>query len=134
MKDVLTNAEWIVMSALWDRPPQALSEVIKNIGDEVDWSYKTYASYLRILCKKGLVGFKINVRDKLYYPLIEQEECLKIASKNLLKKVSKNGTKDLLVYMIQESTLSLKDHADLQQLLKSLSNIDSFIEKEGDNE
>ena len=58
MKESLTYPEWMVMSALWDKPSQALSGVIESMGEKMDWSYRTYASYLRKLCEKGLVGFE----------------------------------------------------------------------------
>ena len=47
-KNTLTTPEWIVMSALWGREPQVLGEIIETIGDRVDWSYTTYASYMKI--------------------------------------------------------------------------------------
>lgn len=46
-KNTLTTPEWIVMSALWGREPQVLGEIIETIGDRVDWSYTTYASYMK---------------------------------------------------------------------------------------
>ena len=54
-KNTLTNAEWIMMEALWGKEPQILSEIIESIGDRVDWNYQTYASYLKILHKKGFI-------------------------------------------------------------------------------
>lgn len=56
-KNTLTTPEWIVMSVLWGREPQVLGEIIETIGDRVDWSYTTYASYMKILSDKGFVGF-----------------------------------------------------------------------------
>ena len=55
-RNTLTTPEWIVMSALWGREPQVLGEIIETIGDRVDWSYTTYASYMKILSDKGLCG------------------------------------------------------------------------------
>jgi BlaI family penicillinase repressor len=121
MKDTLTYPEWMVLSALWEKQPQTLSQVIRTMEGKMNWSYRTYASYLRKLCEKGAAGFEVNGREKYYYPLADREQCIRAESRSLIQKVSEKGTKDLLVCMIQESGLSPKDHEDLQKLLEELS-------------
>jgi BlaI family penicillinase repressor len=121
MKETLTYPEWMVMSALWDRPPQTLSEVIAVMGDKMGWSYRTYASYLRKLCEKGLAGFEANGRDKFYYAIVGRQACIRAESRGLLQKVSEKSAKELLVCMIEESGLDAKENAELQALLSRLS-------------
>ena len=121
MKETLTYPEWAVMQALWENPPKTLSEVIKSMGDAMDWSYRTYASYLNKLSDKGLVGFEVRGRDKFYYPLAKKEQCIRAESRSLIKKVSEKSAKELLVCMIEESGLSKEDHEDLKNLLDKLS-------------
>lgn len=121
MKETLTYPEWTVLSALWGNQPQTLSEVIAALKGKMDWNYRTYASYLRKLCEKGVVGFEIKGRDRLYYPLVSREQCIQAESRDLIRKVSKKSAKDLLICMIRESGLSPRDHADLQKLLEELS-------------
>ena len=121
MKETLTYPEWMVMSALWDRPPQKLSEVIQAMGDTMDWSYRTYASYLRKLCDKGLAGFEASGRDKFYYAIADKQSCIRAESRGLLQKVSEKSAKELLVCMIEESGLKPEDHDDLKKLLDELA-------------
>ena len=121
MKETLTYSEWMVMQALWGRSPLTLSEVIRAMGDAMDWSYRTYASYLNKLCDKGVAGFEVRGRDKFYYPLVEKAQCIRAESRSLLKKVSEAGAKELLVCMIEESGLSAEDHEELKKLLDALA-------------
>ena len=121
MTGSLTYAEWKVMEALWGKEPQTLSEVIASMGDTMDWSYTTYSSYLRKLCEKGFVGFEARGRDKFYYALVEEKQCIRVESRYILKKIGKGSKKALLVNMIEEGGLSPEDHADLQKLLDKLS-------------
>lgn len=127
MKETLTYPEWMVMSALWDRSPQTLSEVIVTMGNTMDWSYRTYASYLRKLCDKGLAGFEAKGRDKFYYAIANKQSCIRAESRGLLQKVSETSAKELLVCMIEESGLNAEEHAELQALLCRLA-------KEGDKQ
>lgn len=120
MTETLTYSEWMVMNALWGKNPQPLSGVIEAMGETVDWSYRTYASYLKKLCDKGFVGFEAKGRDKFYYPLVPREDCIRAESRSLLKKVSARSKKDLLVCMIEESGLSSSDQAELRSLIEHL--------------
>jgi len=117
----LTYPEWKVMSALWGKKPQTLSEVIRTMGDKMGWSYRTYASYLNKLCEKGLVNFEARGRDKFYFAAIGREECMRAESRSLIKKVSEKNAKELLVCMIEESGLSPKDHEELKKLIDELA-------------
>jgi BlaI family penicillinase repressor len=121
MKETLTYPEWMVMSALWDKPPQTLSEVIEAMGGRMDWSYRTYASYLNKLCEKGLAGFEAKGRDKFYYALTGRDECIRAESRSLLKKLNGQSTKELLVCMIEESGLKPEEHEELKKLLDELA-------------
>jgi BlaI family transcriptional regulator, penicillinase repressor len=117
----LTYPEWKVMTALWEKEPQTLSEVIKTMGDKMGWSYRTYASYLNKLCEKELADFEARGRDKLYFAAVGREECIRAESRSLIKKVSEKSTKELLICMIEESGLSPQDHQELIDLLDELS-------------
>lgn len=121
MSETLTYPEWMVMSALWGRKPQTLSEVIAAMGESMDWNYRTYASYLRKLTEKGFVGVEARGRDNFYYPLVEKQDCIRAESRGLLRKVSEKSAKELLVCMIEESGLSAKDHEELKKLLDELA-------------
>jgi len=121
MKETLTHPEWAVMSALWGKEPQTLSEVIASMGNTMNWSYRTYASYLRKLVEKGFVGVEARGRDYFYFPLVSRDECIRAESRSLLRKVSEKSVKELLVCMIEESGLSPKDHEELKKLLDELA-------------
>jgi len=121
MKATLTTPEWNVMTALWRREPQTLSEVIASMGDTVEWKYTTYATYLNKLAEKGYVGFDARGRDKFYYAVIEQDECLEAESRSLIEKVSEESAKKLLVSMIRDINLSKADQQELKALIDRMS-------------
>ncbi len=120
-KETLTAPEWAVMSALWGKGPQSLSQVIVSMGDSVGWSYTTYATYLSKMVQKGFVGFEARGRDKFYYPLREKDECIEAESRSLLNKLNREGAKKLLICMIREGNLTKEDQAELKALIDDLS-------------
>lgn len=120
-KETLTPPEWTVMSALWGREPQSLSQVIASMGDSVDWSYTTYATYLNKMVQKGFVGFEAHGRDKFYFPLKERDECIEAEGRSLLSKLNREGAKKLLICMIREGNLTKEDQEELKNLIENLS-------------
>ena len=121
MKKSLSNAERAVMSAIWENPNQTMSGIIETMGNQMDWKYNTYVSYVGRLCEKGFAGYKRLGRDNFYYPLVEKEQCFMEESKDLLDRFSSHSAKDLLVYMIRDSDLSAQDRDELKALLDDLN-------------
>ena len=111
MADILTKAEWAVMTALWEKPHQTISGIIQTVGDKQNWKYNTYATYIKRLVDKGFIA---------YYPAVEKSACLLSESKELKEKIDEKSTKDFLVYMIQDGGLSADDRKELMALLESL--------------
>jgi BlaI family penicillinase repressor len=124
MERKLLDAEWTVLRALWDRPPQTLRKIVAAVQreqPEISWQYKTYHSYLRIMLEKGLIGCEDkNLRDKLYYPLITREEALRQESETLLARISTASMGALVLAMAQNAPLSEEDRRALMGMAEKL--------------
>ncbi len=121
-KNTLTNPEWIVMSALWGKEPQVLGEIIETIGGRVDWSYTTFASYMKILTDKGFVDFTTRGRMKFYRAAVEKEACIASEGEGLLKKYDEQDAEALLLYMVKRGGLSLAGQARMRGIIDELAN------------
>jgi Predicted transcriptional regulator len=120
LKETLTDAEWAVMSALWEKSPQTISGIIATMGDQMEWKYSTFATYVKRLCEKGFIGYDSMGRDNFYYPLVQKEQCILAESRRLLERLNSRSAKDLLVCMIQDGELTPEDRSDLKKLLEEL--------------
>jgi BlaI family penicillinase repressor len=125
MKNRLADSEWIILKALWGKPPQTMKQIVQSIQNEqpgVDWSYKTYHTYLRNMSTKGLLlSEERNLKDKLYSPLISQEEAIRAESESLLSRRSYFGSVGRLVMMMAEDgQLTEKEQKELIQLAQKL--------------
>ena len=120
-KNALTNAEWIMMEALWGKEPQILSEIIESIGDKVDWNYQTYASYLKVLYKKGFIEFNTRGRNKYYFAAVELKDCIEAEKDNIINKMSFENAQRLMLCMAKESGLSKEAQKQLEMLIEQLS-------------
>jgi BlaI family penicillinase repressor len=121
MKNTLTKSEWSVMAVLWENPKQTISGIVEALRGQADWKYNTYVTYLKRMCEKGLVGYEQLGRDKFYYPLVGQRDCILAESESILDKMDSRAAKEFLVCMIKRSELNQNDRKELRQLLDALS-------------
>lgn len=122
----LLDSEWTILKALWGKEPQTLKSIVEHVRKnqpDVDWSYKTFHSYLRIMQEKELVGSESkNGKDKIYFPTISREEALKNESESLLGRISFASVGRLVALLAESSGLS---HSDQQELLDFSARLES---------
>lgn len=125
MSKRLADSEWVILKALWGNPPQTMKQIvtcIQNEQPEVDWSYKTFHTYLRNMCKKGLVhADERNLKDKIYSAVLSEDDAIQAESDSLLKRRSYFGSVGRLVLsMAENGKLTEKDKQELMELAQYL--------------
>ena len=121
----LADSEWVILKALWGRPLQTMKQIVERVQaeqPEVNWSYKTYHTYLRNMTAKGLIAAEErNLKDKLYKALISKDDALRAESSELLSRRGYFGSVGRLVAMMAEDgQLSKKDMEELKALAARL--------------
>ena len=121
----LTDTDWILLKALWDREPQTLGGIIltvKAAQKDINWSYKTYYTYLNNLCAKGFAGYEIrNAKaDRLYHAQITREDAMEMESESLISRVSGEQLGKLIATMAKSEQLSEHDQQELIELVNRL--------------
>ena len=74
MQSKLTDAEWKVMTVLWERSPRTMMEITNALKKETGWTKYTVMSFLKRMEEKGALHFEEGEKAKLYYPDWKQEE------------------------------------------------------------
>lgn len=124
MDKKLLDAEWTILRAMWGKGPQKMREImgsVKRDNPGIAWQYKTYHSFLRIMAEKGLIGCEdVNLRDKLYFPLVTRDEALRSESEMLLSRISTDSMGSLVAMMAENGQLSEKDRKELIALASRL--------------
>jgi BlaI family penicillinase repressor len=121
----ILDCEWTILRALWGKTPQSMGEIIASVKKEhpeIQWKYKTYHSYLRVMLEKNLIGCDVlNVKEKRYFPVITQEEALKQESESLLSRISQKSLGRMMAMMAAKGQLSDNDKRELADLFARLS-------------
>lgn len=113
----ISEAEWEVMKIVWSDSPCTSNKIIEALEGAKDWKPKTIKTLISRLVSKNALGFKEEGRKYLYYPLVNENECIRAENQTFLSKVYNGAIKNMLVSFIKESDLSKDDIEDLKRIL-----------------
>ncbi len=113
----LSDAEWIVMNAIWDSQPTEASDVIAAVGSANDWSAATVKTMLHRLVKKGALLAEQIGKKYRYTTAVRRGDCVRRASRSFLDKVFGGHAAPALLHLVKTSKLSADELAQLRALL-----------------
>ena len=116
----LTKAEEQVMQILW----QMDKGFVKDILDRMEKprpAYNTISTIVRILEKKGFVGYVAYGKTHEYYPLVDKTTYTRFYLKNFLKGYFGGSFAGLVSFFAKNDELDIRE---LEELLKRAKNQD----------
>jgi BlaI family penicillinase repressor len=117
----ISDAEWLVMKALWAKSPLTAKEVVAALEGETRWSPKTILTLINRLVDKGAVGFTKEARTHRYFPKASESECARVESRSFLNRVYGGALQPMLTHFVQETPLSEDDIDQLKRILDEKS-------------
>ena len=120
MKILISEAESIVMEALWRNSPRSAEELVAELMREQAWQEPTIKTLLNRLLKKGAVSAEKQGRRYLYAPVLSREAWVHGQSRNLLDRLFDGRLAPLVAHFSASGKLSARDLAELKEVLKGL--------------
>ena len=114
----LTEAEWEIMSVVWEKEPCAAGTVQEALAKSRDWAYATVKITMDRMVKKGFL--KINkIRNlQLFHSCISEVEARRGELRKMLKRAFSGALTPMLKFLIEHEGLSKKEAAQLRELVK----------------
>jgi len=113
----LTKTEERIMHLFWDLNSAFIKDIIDRLPDDPKPPYNTISSVVRILAKKGYIGFRSYGNTYEYFPLITKSAYGKLSFTKLLTNYFDGSPQSLLSFMVKEETLSEKDIKEIQKII-----------------
>ncbi|MBE5321289.1 BlaI/MecI/CopY family transcriptional regulator [Pedobacter sp. MR2016-19] len=113
----LTKAEERIMQILWKLQKAFVKDIIDELEDEPKPPYNTISSIVRLLEKKGYVGYKAYGKTYEYFPGITKDEYAKTTFSKLFAGYFNNSPTSLLSFMVKEEKLSEKDIEEIKKII-----------------
>lgn len=112
----LTRAEEEIMRILWQLDRAFVKDVLAELPDSKP-AYNTVSTIIRILEKKGLVGYTAYGKTHEYYPLITEEQYRRFQTEQLMSNYFDNSLKKLVSFFVNEKNVSLSEADEIIRLL-----------------
>ncbi|MDA3906019.1 MAG: BlaI/MecI/CopY family transcriptional regulator [Bacteroidales bacterium] len=113
----LTRAEEQIMQVLWNLKKAYVKDIIEKLPEPKP-AYNTVSTIIRILEKKGVIGYKPIGKAHEYFPLISKKIYRKNYFKNFLSNYFGNNYLALTSFFAKEQDLSLKELEDIQKMIE----------------
>ncbi|HCO93043.1 MAG TPA: hypothetical protein DIU00_03685 [Phycisphaerales bacterium] len=113
----LTQAEWQIMNALWEKHPATARDIMTRLPQGVKWAYTTVKTMLSRLVEKEAVSEHKQANTSIYEPLVSQRKARLSAFRLLLDQSFNGAMGPLMHFLLQEQKLNDKQKKELIEIL-----------------
>lgn len=117
----LTKAEDQIMQILWKLQKGFVKDIVEEIPEPKP-AYNTVSTIVRILEKKGFVGYKAYGKTHEYFPIVAKEKYTRFYLNNLVKGYFNGSVQNLVSFFAKENKLDVQDIDLLMKQLEELKN------------
>lgn len=126
----LSEAEWKVMSVLWEEAPRTITQLTRCFQETTGWTKHTIMTFLKRMEEKGAVYYEAGERAKLYYPKVERREAALQETEEFLERVFDGRMGLMLNTMVEQKALSGVEIAELYEILRRAEEAQQGMEGE----
>lgn len=116
----ISEAELVVMEALWERAPLTANDVADRVATDRDWSVQTVKTLLSRLMVKDVIAADQDGRRFLYRPMVARDDYVASESGRLVNRLFGGRVSPLVAQLASQDQLSAQDIAELEAILKGL--------------
>ncbi|MEM1179488.1 MAG: BlaI/MecI/CopY family transcriptional regulator [Acidobacteriota bacterium] len=113
----ISEAEWEVMTLLWEDAPQTSFRIVEQLRESTEWSPKTIKTLLSRLVKKGFLSFEKEANRYLYFPLVSRRDSIRRESRSFLDRIFQGDAASMLLHFVQDGALSDDERHHLRSML-----------------
>jgi BlaI family penicillinase repressor len=117
----LTEAEWVIMNALWSCHAATAREIANKLPVDVDWAYTTIKTMLNRLVEKEAVSERKRGNTSVYEPILSRQKAQLSALRNVANQAFEGAFGPLMHFLLQEEKLTAKQRKELQKILNENS-------------
>lgn len=112
----LTKAEEQVMQILWEVEKGFVNDLLDKIPNPKP-AYNTVSTIIRILVKKGFVGYKAYGKTHEYYPIIEKNQYRSFYLKTMIGSYFGGSFERLVSFFAKDNDMDIHE---MEELLKNV--------------
>ena len=118
MTDVqLGRIQLMIMQILWEKKRATAREISKAINAVEPVAHNNVQLLIRSLEKKGAIGYDIQNRTHIYYPLIMEKKVINNGIRELIDTVFGGSVANLVSSLVRNKSVSRKELEKIFEML-----------------
>lgn len=113
---ILTKAEDHIMQILWKLKKAFVKDILDQMKEPRP-AYNTVSTIVRILVKKGFIGYQAYGKTHKYHPVIEKDTYSNFYLKHFLSGYFGGSFQNLVSFFAKENEI---DTAELEKMIKKV--------------
>lgn len=115
----ITDAEYVVMKALWEKEPCTSSEIVDEVSKEQEWNDKTIRTLInRLVSKKAVKAEKTQSKAFIYSSLISKKDYITKENNNFLNKLYGGSVRLMLASFVENCDFTKEEIDNLKDILE----------------
>ena len=115
----LTEAEWTVIKAIWEKEPCTAPEVQQRLQTKTGWTYSTVRTLMDRMVAKSLLLAEKARKLTMYRSAVTREQAQRSELLYALKHAFNGALTPMVQCLLDTGELSSKELAELEELLKA---------------
>ncbi len=113
----ISDAEWVVMTALWSEPGLTADQVVEALEGKAIWNARTVRTLINRLLRKHALEYEKEGRKYRYFPAVDREHCAKQERRSFVQRVYGGTVTPMLAAFIEDANLSPEEITELKRML-----------------
>jgi predicted transcriptional regulator len=115
----LTDVEWAIMEAVWQREPCAAGTVQEALQETRGWAYSTVKTTMDRMVAKGLLATHAIRNLQMFSSRVSRDDAQRIELRRLLSRAFGGSLAPMLQFLVEDEGLSVDEIKTLRGLLDS---------------
>jgi BlaI family penicillinase repressor len=120
-RSTLTEAEWAIMSVVWEHEPCAAGTVQEALAQSHGWAYSTVKTTMDRMVAKGLLGTHAIRNLNLFTSRVTREAARRGELHQLLRRAFNGALSPMIQFLVENERLSADEVQQLRRLLRKAS-------------
>lgn len=117
-KSKLSEAEWKILSLLWEREPMTITNITAGLKEETGWSKSTVITLLGRMEEKGAVRYEQGKNARIYYSVLKREDAAVPETRSFLRRMYSGSLGLMLNSLIEQGELSDEEISELSDIIE----------------
>lgn len=116
----ISDSEWLVLRCLWKESPVELKTIYLMLKEETGWTSNMVRAMVVRLLEKGAIGAEKSGHRYRYYPIADENTCVKEETESFLNRVFERSVPRLFAALTDDRKLSAQELEELEAMIQRM--------------